>query len=124
VDGQDGVSGVVLFVEQRPELAVGEVLFESGKGRLELGPDALAFRKELDQDFDLVLLVLDLAEELEVALEPLFFLLEGLGGLLVLPDFRRGETLVDRVAFGSFMIDVKESPAALRTWRSSRRGAS
>jgi hypothetical protein len=33
----------------------------------------------------------DPAEELKVALEPLLFLLKGLGGLLVLPDLGRGE---------------------------------
>jgi hypothetical protein len=84
--------------------------------------DLFALRQKLRQDFDLVLLLLDLSEELEVPLEPLLFLLKGLGGLLVLPDLRGGEALVDRVAFGFFMIEVKESPAALRTCRRSRRG--
>lgn len=124
MDGQDGVPGVILLEKEGPELSVREVLLEADEGGLDLGPDVFALRQEFRQDVDLVLLVLDLSEELEVPLEPLFFLLEGLGGLLVLPDLRRGEPLVDRVAFGFFMIEVKGSPAALRTCRRSRRGAS
>jgi hypothetical protein len=124
VDGQNGVPRVVLLEKEGPELAVREDLFEADQGGLDLGPDLFALRQELGQDVDLVLFVLDLPEELEVALEPLLFLLEGLRGLLVLPDLRRGEALVDRIAFGFFMIEVKESPAALRTCRRSRRGAS
>jgi hypothetical protein len=124
MNGQDGVPGVVFLVEKSPELAVGQTLFEPPKRGLGLGPDAFALGEELDEDVDLILLVLNLAEELEVALEPLFLLLEGLGGLLVLPDFRRGQAQVDRIALGSFMIDVKENPAALRTCRSRYRGAS
>jgi hypothetical protein len=124
VDGQDGVPGVVLLEKEGPELAVREGLFEADKGGVDLGPDLFALRQELRQDVDLVLLVLDLYEKLEVSLEPFLFLLKGLGGLLVLPDLRGGEAQVDRVAFGFFMIEVKESPAALRTCRRSRRDAS
>jgi hypothetical protein len=124
VDGQDGVPEVVSLVEQGPELAVGQAFFEAGQSGLDLGADVLALREEFRQDVDLVLLFLDLSEELEVVLEPLFFLLEGLGGLLVLPDLRRSEALVNRFAFGFFMIEVKESPAALRICRRSCRGAS
>jgi hypothetical protein len=124
MDGQDGVPGVVLVEEQGPEFAVGKGLFEAGQGRLDVGPDVLSLREELGQDLDLILLFADPSEELEVALEALLFLLERLGGLLVLPDLRRREALVDRVALGSFMIEVKESPAALRTCRSRCRGVS
>jgi hypothetical protein len=124
MDGQDGVPGVVLVEEQGPEFAVGKGLFEAGQGRLDVGPDVLSLGEELGQDLDLILLFADSSEELEVALEALLFLLERLGGLLVLPDLRRREALVDRVALGSFMIEVKESPAALRTCRSRCRGVS
>jgi hypothetical protein len=124
MDGQDGVPGVVLVEEQGPEFAVGKGLFEAGQGRLDVGPDVLSLGEELGQDLDLILLFADPSEELEVALEALLFLLERLGGLLVLPDLRRREALVDRVALGSFMIEVKESPAALRTCRSRCRGVS
>jgi hypothetical protein len=124
MDGQDSVPGVVLVKEQGPEFAVGEGLFEAGQGRLDVGPDVLSLGEELGQDLDLILLFADSSEELEVALEALLFLLERLGGLLVLPDLRRREALVDRVALGSFMIEVKESPAALRTCRSRCRGVS
>jgi hypothetical protein len=94
MDGQDGVPRVVLFEEQGPELAVGKVFFEPQEGGLDFSPDVFSFRVKLCQDLDLVLLFLDLAEERKVALETLLFLLERLGGLLVLPDFRRGEALV------------------------------
>ena len=110
MDGQDGVAGVVLVEEQGPEFAVGKGLFEAGQGRLDVGPDVLSLGEELGQDLDLILLFADPSEELEVALEALLFLLERLGGLLVLPDLRRREAQVDRVALGSFMIEVKETP--------------
>jgi hypothetical protein len=124
VNRQDGIPGVVLFVEQGAEFAVREVFFEANEGRLNLGPDILTLRQELRQDLDLVLLLLDLAEEVEVPLEQLLFLLEGLGSPLVLPDLGRGQALVDGFPLGFFVIEVKESPAALRTCRSSRRVAS
>jgi hypothetical protein len=122
--GQDRVPRVVFIVEQGPELAFRQVFIETGEGGLDLRPDVFPFGQKLRQDLDLVLLLPDPAEELKVALEPLLFLLEGLGGLLVLPDLRRSETLVDGVEFGFFIVEVKENPAALRTWRRCCRGAS
>jgi len=124
VDGQDGVARVVLVVEQGPELAVLQALGEAGEGGLDVGGDVLALGLELRQDVDFILLVLDFGEELDVPLQALFLLLEGLGRLLVLPDLGGGETLVDGFALGFLVIEVKESPAALRACRRSRRGAS
>jgi hypothetical protein len=123
MEGQDGVPRVVLIVKQGPELAVRETFFETGQGGLDLGPDVLPLGQELRQDLDLVLLLPDPGEKLDVAFEPLFLLLEGLGGLLVLPDLRGGEAQVQGIAFGFFVIEVKENPAALRTCRMCRRGA-
>jgi hypothetical protein len=123
MDGQDGVPRVVLVEKQRAELALGETFFESGEGGLDLGPDVLPLGQELGQDLDLVLLLPNPAEKLEVAFEALLLLLEGLGGLLVLPDLRGREAQVQGIAFGFFMIEVKENPAALRTCRMRRRGA-
>jgi hypothetical protein len=124
VNGQDGVPGVVLLVEEGAELGVRQSLIKADQGGLDLRPDVLTFRQEFRENLKLVLFLLDLAEELEVPLEQFLFLLEGLRGPLVLPDFGRGEPLVDGFPFGLLAVEVKESPAALRTWRRCRRGAS
>jgi hypothetical protein len=44
VNRQDGIPGVVLFVEQGAEFAVREVFFEANEGGLNLGPDILTLR--------------------------------------------------------------------------------
>jgi hypothetical protein len=90
MDGHDGVAGIVLVVEESPELGFLEVRLESSERGRSLRVDVLAFGRELGQDLELFLLAEDLAEELEVLFEELLPLLEGLGGLLVLPDLGRG----------------------------------
>ena len=90
MDGQDGVAGIVLVEEQRPELGLLEVLLEPPDAGLDVGVDGLALGGEFGQDFELLLLADDLPEELDVLLQQLFFLLQGLGGLLVPPDLGRG----------------------------------
>jgi len=119
MDGQDGVARVVLVEKKRPELRLPEVLFEPADGRDGLRLDALALRGQLGQDLELLLLGQDLLEEMDVLLEEFFLLLEGLRGLLVLPDLRRGEAGVYRIPFGVLVIEVKENLGPLR---SSRRG--
>jgi hypothetical protein len=91
MDGQDGVAGIVLVEEQRPELGLLEVLLELPDAGLDIGVDALALGGEFGEDFELLLLADDLPEKLDVLLQQLFFLLQGLGGLLVLPDLGRGQ---------------------------------
>jgi hypothetical protein len=90
VDRHDGIPGVVLIGEKRPELGLLKVLLEPGDGGLEVGFDALAFGRELDQDLELLLLAEDELEEADVLFEDLLFLLQGLGGLLVFPNLGRG----------------------------------
>jgi hypothetical protein len=100
VDGQDGVAGIVSVVEQGPELGFLNGLLKPADGRFGIGLDALAFGGELGEDLELLLLAEDLLEELDVLLEELLLLLEGLGGFLVLPDLGRGQASVDRFPLG------------------------
>jgi hypothetical protein len=86
MDGQDGVAGIVGIVEQGPELGFLEVLLETEDGRVDVRLDALTLRGELRQDLELLLLAEDPLEELDVLLEELLPLLEGLRGFLILPD--------------------------------------
>jgi len=90
MDGQDGVAGIVIVVEKGPELGFREGLLEPGDTGFGLRVDALAFVGELGQDLKLLLLGEDPPEELDVLFKELLLLLEGLGGLLVLPDLGRG----------------------------------
>jgi hypothetical protein len=104
VDGQDGVAGIVLVVEKGPELGFLKVVLEPGDPGVDVGLDALAFGGELGEDLELLLLAEDPLEELEVLLEELLFLLEGLGGLLVLPGLGRGQPGVRRFEIGRLVI--------------------
>jgi hypothetical protein len=90
MDGQDGVAGVVFVEEQRPELGFLEVPLEPPDAGLDIGVDGLALVGEFGEDFELLLLADDLPEELDVLLQQLFLLLQGLGRLLVPPDLGRG----------------------------------
>jgi hypothetical protein len=119
VDGQDRVAGVVLVIEEGPELALLQVLLEASDPGLGVRFDAFALGRELREDFELLLLGQDALEELDVLLEALFLLLEGLRNLLVLPDLGRGQAGVYRVPLGVLVIEVKENLGPLR---SSRRG--
>jgi hypothetical protein len=104
VDGQDGAAGIVLVVEEGPQLRVLEVLLEPPDRGLEVRIDALALGGELGQDLELLFLGQDPSEELDILLEELLLLLEGLGGLLVLPDLGRGQTGRRRFELGRLAV--------------------
>jgi hypothetical protein len=120
VDRQDGVSGVVLVVEQRPELSFLQGLLEPADPGLGFRFDVFALGGELRQDLELFFLAKDLPEELDVLFEEFFLRLEGLGDLLVLPDLRRGQARVYRFPLGVLVIEVKENPGPLRLSRKGR----
>jgi hypothetical protein len=120
MDGQDGVAGIVLVREQGPELGLRDVRLEAAGGGIDLGADAFALGRKLDQDLELLFLVADPLEELDVLLEDLLLLLQGLGGLLVLPDLGGRETGVDRSELGVLVVEVKENLGPLRSWRRGR----
>jgi hypothetical protein len=119
VDGHDGVARVVGIVEQGPQLGLLEGRLEAADGGRAFGLDALALGGQLDQDLELLLLAEDALEELDVLLEELLPLLEGLGQLLVLPDLGRGQARVYRPELAGLVIEVKENLGPLRP---SRRG--
>jgi len=104
MDGQDGVAGIVLVVEKGPELGFLEVLLETPDRGLDLGIDVLALGRELGEDLELLLLGLDLAEKMDILLEELLLLLEGLGGLLVLPYLGRGQADAGRFELGRLAV--------------------
>lgn len=78
MDCQDGVARIVGVVEKGPELRLLEVLLKAGDGGLDVGMDVLTLGREFGQDFELLLLAEDPLEELEVLLDELLLLLEGL----------------------------------------------
>jgi len=120
MDRHDGVAGIVLFGEQRPQLGLLKVLLEPGDGGLELRLDALALGRELDQDLKLLLEGQNALEVAQVLVEELLPLLQGLGGLLVAPDLGRGQTSIDRLDLGVLGVEVKENLEPLRSWRRGR----
>jgi hypothetical protein len=122
MDGQDGVARIVRVEEQSPELGLLEVLLEPRDRGGDVGLDALTLGRELGQDLELLLLAEDLAEELDVLLEELLLLLEGLRGFLVLPDLGRGQLDVYRRPLGVLAIEVKENLGPLRLSRRGRPG--
>jgi len=104
VDRQDGVTGIVFVVKKRPELRLLQVLVQPANAGLGFRHDAFAFGGELRQDLEVFFLAEDLSEELDVLLEALFFLLEGLGSLLILPDFGGGQSQVNGIPLGVLAI--------------------
>jgi hypothetical protein len=62
----------------------------------------------------------DALEKLQVLLEEFFLLLERLGGLLVLPDLRGGQTAVYPFELSRLVIEVKENLGPLRLARRGR----
>jgi hypothetical protein len=119
MDGQDGVARIVRIEEERPELGLLKVLLEPGDRGIDVGPDVLPLGGELGQDLELLLLAEDALEELEVLLEELLLLLEGLGDFLVLPDFGGGQAGAYGRELGALVVQVKENLGPLRL---SRRG--
>jgi hypothetical protein len=119
MDGQDGVAGIVRFVEKRPELRFLEGRVEPGDGRRGVGFDVLPLGGQLDQDAEVLLLGQDALEELDVLFKELLFLLERLGRFLVLPDLGRSQADVYRLELDGLVIEVKENLGPLRA---SRRG--
>jgi hypothetical protein len=109
MDGQDGVARIVGVVEKGPEFGLLEGLFELGNGRFGVGFDALSFSGQFDEDLELLLLPEDPLEELNVLLEQLFLLLEGLGSLLVLPDLGGSQAGVYRFELRVLVVQVKEN---------------
>jgi hypothetical protein len=124
MNGQDGIARVVGVVEQGPQLGLLEVGLEPADRRFDVGVDAFALGGELGQDLEVFLLAQDALEELEVLLEELLLLLEGLGRLLVLPDLRGGQAGVYRLELGGLVFEVKENLGPLRLSRRGRRGGS
>ena len=80
------------------------VLVEPEDPCLGFRPDAFAFCGELREDFELLFLAEDLPEELDILLEALFFLLEGLGSLLILPDLWGSQAQVNGIPLGVLAI--------------------
>jgi hypothetical protein len=76
--------------------------------------DVFAFFSQLEEDVDVFLFLMEGIQELEVALQPLFFLLERQRPLLVLPDFGSAELPAEGFDSGFFPVEVKETPGALR----------
>ena len=104
MDGQDSVAGIVLIVEEGPELGFLEVLLETSDRGFDIGVDVLALGGELGEDLELLLLGQDLTEEMDILLEELLLLLEGLGGLLVLPYLGRGQADAGRFELGRLAV--------------------
>ena len=104
VDGQDGVAGIVLVAEEGPELGLLKVLLEPGDPGFDVGLDALSLGGKLGEDLELLLLAEDALEELKGLLEEFLLLLEGLGGLLVLPDLGGGQPDVRRFELSRLVV--------------------
>lgn len=104
MDRQDGVSGIVFVIKKRPELRLLKVLVKPVDPGLGLRRDVFAFRRELRKDLELLFLAEDLPEEQDVLLEALFFLLQGLGGFLILPDLGGGQAQVNGIPLGVLAI--------------------
>jgi hypothetical protein len=119
VDRHQGVAGVVLFEEEGLELRLLEPAAEGLQALFELLVDVLALAGELEQDVDIVLGFGQGGKGLDLPLETLAALLEGLEALLVLPDVGGREPLGQNGEPGFFLIVVKENLGALRTWRSA-----
>jgi|GEM_PF-3070242 hypothetical protein len=94
MDGQDGVAGVILIEEKRPELGFLEFLFEGAQGPVEVVDDLFAFLGQLQQDFYFFPVIFKLFVELEVFLQLLFSDLQGLELFLVIPGFGAGQLAV------------------------------
>jgi hypothetical protein len=120
MEGDDRVPGIVLLVEKRPELRVLEPLGECGEALLEVLLDRFAFAGENDEDVEFFFLLIEPGEKGRFAFEQFFLLLEGEGFFLVPPDFRVREIAIQDFEPGFLGLEVKETPAALRTWRMRR----
>ena len=122
MDRQDGVPRIVFVVEQGPKLGLLKVGLQPQHGGVDVGLDAFSFGGELGQDLEFLLVAEDALEELKLLLQQPFFLLQGLGGLVILPHLGRGEPGVGRLEIGFLVIEVKENLGPLRLGRRGRRG--
>jgi hypothetical protein len=94
MDRHDRVPRVIVLVEERPELGFGEVLFENGQGLDDVPLDVFSLRRELQENLNFFLLLLDSRVKLQVAFQALLVLLKRLGFFLVLPDGGGGQAFV------------------------------
>ena len=88
MDGEQGAAAVVLLEEQTLQLGLFKALGQRGQGTVELCADVLSFCRQLGQDLDFFLLILQPGEGGDIAFEFFSFLLKELRLLLVLPGFR------------------------------------
>jgi len=118
--GQDRVAGVVRFEIERLQLGVLELFAERNQGLVEVPVDVLALLGQFEKDVEVLLLLIEGAQELDFAIEAFFILLKGLGPFLVLPDFGRAKFAAEGFYPGFLPLEVKETPEAPRIWRSAR----
>jgi hypothetical protein len=115
VDGQDGVEGVVGVEEQGLELGLVEAPAELGDRLGQILLDGLALPAQLEEDVDVLPFALEPFEGLQVAVQALLLLLEGLVFLRVLPGFGLAQLVLDGRGLGSLAVDVKENLGCPRT---------
>ena len=99
MDREDCVAGVVHVYEKGLKFRCIDYPGKLGYRTGELILDALTLSAEFQQDFQFLFGVIDMCEESDGLVHTLLLLLEGLIPLLVLPDLRVGELLVEVVEF-------------------------
>jgi hypothetical protein len=117
VDGEQGISSVVLLEKKALKLGLFQGFGQGGQGAVEIGAGVLALGGQLGHDFDFFFLLLEPGEGGYIALPPLLLLLEMLGFLLVLPGLWRGELIRQGGELGPLSIEVKENLGRLRISR-------
>jgi hypothetical protein len=100
VDRQDGVAAVILIVEQRPQLGLGQHFAERARRPAEVFDHVFALSRQLGKDLDLFFFFRQTAVRLKVTFQFLFFLLQGLRSFLVLPGLGLGELPVEGSKLG------------------------
>lgn len=115
MDGQDGVSRVILLDEQHLKLCFFQVFLKRSQALLEVGFDALSLLGQFEQDFNIFLMPEESGKETDIFFQFFLFLLEGLKFLGVLPGLGVGQLFVYGLELGLFLAEVKESLSALQT---------